>query len=57
MEKPELSSMKASFEAFQKIEYKSGDVATPDSPMAPALESGVIDRNGTAVVIVFKSSL
>ena len=54
MEKPELIT-KASLK-HSKIEYKSGDVATPDSPMAPALESGVIDRNGTAVVIN-KSSL
>ena len=36
---------------FQCPEAASGDVATPASPKAPALASGAIVKNGTAVVI------
>ena len=49
------SVVKASFAGFQCIEFASGVVATPTSPIAPALESGPINKKGTAVVIVFKS--
>jgi hypothetical protein len=37
---------------FQCCELTSGVVPTPASPIPPALESGVIAKNGTAVVIV-----
>jgi hypothetical protein len=43
--------MKAYFEGFQYCAFASAEVATPTSPMAPCLESGVMVRNGTAVVI------
>ena len=39
------------------MELASGLVATPTSPIEPALESGAIKRNGTAVVIVFSCKL
>ena len=51
---PKSSSVKLIFEGFQCIELASADVATPTSPIAPDLESGEINRKGTAVVIVFK---
>jgi len=54
--KPILSSIKTSFAGFQWIEFASGEVATPVSPIAPALASGVILRKGTAVVITLVSS-
>ena len=43
----------ANFDKFQCTEFASGDKATPTSPIAPDLESGAINKNGTAVVIVF----
>jgi len=42
------------FAGFQCNEFASGDVATPMSPIPPALESGEINKNGTAVVIVLR---
>jgi hypothetical protein len=35
--------------AFQYWELISGSLAAPTSPIPPALESGVIVKNGTAV--------
>ena len=46
---PPLPSIKANFAGFQCMLYTSGDVATPASPIPPALESGAIVRNGTTV--------
>ena len=40
--------MKASLEELKCSELGSGEVANPTSPIAPALASGVILRNGTA---------
>jgi hypothetical protein len=48
--------MKANLAGFQCILYTSGEVATPASPIAPALESGAIVRKGTTVWIAFSSS-
>src|SRR5690348_3911671 len=45
--------MKGVFARFQKLEFASGLVATPRSPIPPALASGEILRNGTAVVTTF----
>ena len=45
---------KANLAEFQCIEKTSAEVATPTSPIPPALESGVMVRKGTAEVIVFK---
>ena len=56
IEKPPSSSKKASLAEFQWIEWTSGDVAAPTSPIEPALESGDIVKKGTAEVIVFKFS-
>ena len=44
--------MKTYFDGFQCCEFPSGVVATPASPKAPALVSGAIVRNDTAVEIV-----
>ena len=41
-------------QTLDAFEDASGVVATPTSPIAPALESGEISKNGTAVVIVFR---
>ena len=38
------------------MELISGVVAAPTSPIDPALASGAINKNGTAVVIVFNLS-
>ena len=53
IETPILFSAKASLEAFQCIEFASGDVATPTSPIEPPRASGAIIKKGTAVVMVF----
>ena len=45
-----------SFAGFQCTLFASALVATPASPMPPALASGVIPRKGTAVVITLFSS-
>ena len=45
-----LFSKKASFAGFQALEFPSGVEATPTSPIAPARESGLTNRIGTAVV-------
>ncbi len=50
-ETPYPLSINASLAEFQYAEFASGEVATPASPIPAALESGVMDRNGTAVVI------
>jgi hypothetical protein len=47
--------MKANFEGFQCSEFASGVLATPASPMAPALESGAMVRNGTATRSAFNA--
>jgi len=52
MDTPNSSSIIEYFAAFQYIEFASGLVATPKSPIPPALESGVIIKKGTAEVIV-----
>jgi hypothetical protein len=44
--------MNTCFAGFQCCELTSGVKPTPASPIPPALESGVIVRNGTAVVMV-----
>ena len=49
---PNSSSIIEYFAGFQNIEFASGLVATPKSPIPPALESGVIIKKGTADVIV-----
>jgi hypothetical protein len=49
---PICLSMKASLAGFQWMEFGSGDVATPLSPIPPARASGAIIRKGTAVVMV-----
>ena len=54
--KPDLLLIKANLAGFQCKECISGIVAAPTSPIAPALESGVIVKKGTADVIVFKLS-
>jgi hypothetical protein len=46
-----VPSIKASFDGFQKFALASGDKATPASPIPPDRESGVINKNGTAVGI------
>ena len=53
-ETPILSSAWLIFAGFQCIAVASDDVATPTSPIAPDLESGDINKNGTAVVIVLR---
>ena len=45
---PDLLSLNTNFAGFQCWELMSELVATPASPNAPALESGEIDKNGTA---------
>ena len=57
IEKPKSSSMKLYLAGFVLIELASGEVAAPTSPIEPDLESGVIIRKGTAVVIVLRLSL
>src|SRR5512146_645490 len=47
---PPFSWRKADFDTFQKVEFPSGLVATPTSPIPPARASGPIRKNGTAVV-------
>jgi hypothetical protein len=47
---PPLFLRKADFETFQNVEFPSGVVATPKSPIPPALASGLIRKKGTAVV-------
>src|SRR5690554_6243035 len=49
----DLSSENASIDVFQNKELEEGLNAVPASPRAPDLESGVICKKGTAVVIVF----
>jgi hypothetical protein len=44
---------KANLEGFQWNEFASGEIATPASPIAPDLASGVISKKGAAVFIVF----
>ena len=51
-----LFSKKASFAGFQALEFPSGVEATPTSPMAPARESGLTKRIGTAVVTTLYST-
>ena len=46
-------SLKTIFAEFQCIALGSFGVATPASPIAPALAFGVINRKGTAEVMVF----
>ena len=46
-----LRSAKASLPTFQWVLCTSGSVATPTSPIAPCLLSGLISKNGTAVVM------
>ena len=50
---PNFLSEKANLLPFQCIEFISGSVAAPTSPIAPCLLSGLIIKNGTAVVIGF----
>jgi hypothetical protein len=45
--------MNGSFAPFQKDEFASGAVATPISPIPPALASGLILKKGTADVTTF----
>ena len=49
----DFCSAKFNIEVFQYKEEEDALNAVPASPIAPALESGVIDKNGNAVVIVF----
>ena len=49
----DLSFAKFNIEVFQYKDVLEALKAVPASPIAPARESGVIDINGTAVVIVF----
>ena len=44
--------MKTNLAGFQCTALASGLIATPASPMAPDLESGDINKNGTAEVMV-----
>ena len=53
---PPSPSMNAYFEGFQCMLYISGDVETPASPIAPALESGAIRRKGTTYCMALRSS-
>ena len=46
---------KGVLDKFQKIEFASGRVAIPTSPMPPARASGEILKKGTAVVSAFSS--
>ena len=48
-----ISSIKTNLAGFQCTAFASGLIATPASPMAPDLESGEINKKGTAEVIVF----
>lgn len=47
--KPDCSSENTRLEALKCKEFALGDNATPTSPIAPDLASGVIRRKGTAV--------
>src|SRR5690554_7903613 len=49
----DFSFENANIEVFQNKELEEGLNAVPTSPNAPDLESGVICKKGTAVVIVF----
>jgi hypothetical protein len=49
---PEVSFKKANLAGFQCIAYKSGVVATPASPSAPARASGEISKKDMAVCMV-----
>jgi len=49
---PEVLSAKTYLAGFQNWALTSGLVATPASPIAPALESGVIETNGTAELAI-----
>jgi hypothetical protein len=49
-------SLNAYFAGFQYMEYSSGEVAAPTSPIPPALASGAIIRKGTEVEITLEPS-
>src|SRR6478609_11749408 len=51
---PYALSIKTSLAGFQYAAFASGVVATPASPNAACLASGLIVRKGTAVVIGLK---
>ena len=51
--KPDCSSENTRLEALKCKEFALGDNATPTSPIAPDLASGVIRRKGTALNIIF----
>jgi hypothetical protein len=57
MPTPKVLSLKAYFAGFQNMEYTSGEVAAPTSPIPPDLASGAIVKNGTEVEITLEPSV